>query len=102
MIVDSPFAQCNKQFTYAATGTCRDLAVVAIPLLNSDDNNSCEGLSTVVECKHAIISMQKNKAPGFDGISVEFYQVFWADLNHILVYALNERYANESMLCTQR
>ena len=35
----------------------------------------CEGLLTEEECKHAVFAMQKNKAPGSDGISIEFYQV---------------------------
>ena len=73
-----------------------------IPFLNSNDKNSCEGLLTIAKCKHAIFSMQTNKATGCDGIPVEFYQVFWVDLNHILVDPLNECYANKAMSNTQR
>ena len=74
----------------------------SVPCLNRDDRSSCEGLLTIAECKHVLFSMQKNKTPGSDGIPVEFYQVFWSDLNDILVEALNECYANETMSNTQR
>ena len=46
--------------------------------------------------------MNKNKTPGSDGITAEFYQVFWNEICDILVDALNECYANEKMSNTQR
>ena len=73
-----------------------------IPCLDSDDKKSCEGFLTIAECKNALLNMQKNKTPGSDGIPVEFYQIFWADLNGFLVDALNKCYANETMSDTRR
>ena len=54
------------------------------------------------ECKQAVFAMKKNKTPGSDGITAEFYQVFWNEICDILVAALNECYANEKMSDTQR
>ena len=62
----------------------------------------CEGLLTQEECKQAIFAMQKNKAPGSDGISVEFYQVFWPRIKDFFVEALNENYSSGLMSNTQR
>ena len=37
------------------------------------------------ECYDAIKSMDNNKAPGLDGLPVEFYKIFWADLKDNLM-----------------
>ena len=34
----------------------------------------CEGEITIEECKNDIFKMKLNKAPGLDGLSVEFYK----------------------------
>ena len=35
---------------------------------------------TTQELREALFHMEKNKAPGIDGLPVEFYQMFWEDL----------------------
>ena len=70
--------------------------------LSNDDKEICDGLLTVDECKHAIFTMKKNKSPGCDGISIEFYQTFWPQIKDILVSALNECYVTGMMCNTQR
>ena len=32
------------------------------------------------ECGLALKEMQNNKSPGSDGITVEFYKIFWNDI----------------------
>ena len=46
--------------------------------------------------------MQKNKTPVSDGISVEFYQVFWPQVKTLVVEALNECYSTGIMSDTQK
>ena len=70
--------------------------------LSDDQKERCEGLLTTDECKRAIFAMKKNKAPGCDGISIEFYQTFWPQIKEILVNALNECYITGTMSNTQR
>ena len=73
-----------------------------LPILSSENNKTCEGLLTIAECKKVLLAMQKNKAPGSDGIPIEFYQTFWSDIDHIVVNALNACYDKEIMSNTQR
>ena len=38
----------------------------------------CEGQITHNECYSVLQSFQKNKTPGSDGLTIEFYLAFWA------------------------
>ena len=52
--------------------------------LSDEQKEICDGLLTTDECKRAMFAMKK-KAPGCDGISIEFYQTFWPQIKEILV-----------------
>ena len=36
-----------------------------------------------------------NKSPGLDGISVEFYKMFWPELGDLIVESFNEAYQSK-------
>ena len=36
-----------------------------------------EGELTIEECSRSVFQMKLNKAPGIDGLTVEFYRTFW-------------------------
>ena len=57
--------------------------------LSSDQASSCEGQMTLDEMTLALRSMNANKAPGPDGLSVEFYAKFWDRLGPYLCRVLN-------------
>ena len=42
-----------------------------------------------MECFKSLQSFQKNKSPGNDGLTVEFYIAFWETLCEFLVGSLN-------------
>ena len=60
--------------------------------LFSDQASSCEGQMTLDEMTFALRSMNANKAPGPDGLSVEFYAKFWDRLGPYLCRVLNTCY----------
>ena len=66
--------------------------------LSEDDRDSCEGLLRLSELTAALGNMSKNKSPGPDGLSVEFYGKFWDALGPILLEVINRCYA-DSDLC---
>ena len=45
--------------------------------LQDQDQSICDGKVTEEECSNAINNMKSNKAPGLDGLTVEFYREFW-------------------------
>ncbi len=66
--------------------------------LSEDDRDLCEGLLSLSEITTALGNMSKNKSPGPDGLSVEFYSKFWNLLGPILLDVINSCYA-DSDLC---
>ena len=47
------------------------------PKISNQSKQKCDLPLTEMEMKQAIFSMEKNKSPGSDGLTVEFYQHFW-------------------------
>lgn len=66
--------------------------------LSEDDRDRCEGLLSLSELTTALGNMSRNKSPGPDGLSVEFYSKFWNLLGPILRDVINLCYA-DSDLC---
>ena len=46
--------------------------------------------------------MQNNKRPGSDGITTEFYKVFWSDIKSYYVKSLNYSFENGDMTVMQK
>ena len=46
--------------------------------------------------------MKLNKAPGIDGLTVEFYRTFWPFLKHFAVKVVNNCYVKEELSNTQK
>ena len=64
--------------------------------------SQCEGLLTLGECHSALLGMATRKAPGSDGLPMEFYIHFWEVLGQDLVDVLNACYASGSLSLSQR
>ena len=58
-------------------------------VLPSDQAALCEGHLSVTEVSSALLGMARRKAPGLDGLPVEFYVKFWDVLGPDLVSVLN-------------
>jgi len=71
-------------------------------VLDESEQQVCEGSISAYECEEVLKKMKNNKSPGRDGIPVEFYKVFWHDLNEILVDSFNESFANGTLSPSQR
>ena len=66
--------------------------ITNLPTLSHDSQEQCEGKITSSECQKAIKLMNNNKAPGSDGLTIEFYKTFWTDMSDTLIDSFNESF----------
>ena len=62
---------------------------MSVPELSEAQKGKCEENLTVAECFNTLKSFQKNKTPGNDGLTVEFYLAFWPVLEKHLIACFN-------------
>ena len=76
--------------------------MVSIPKLTKAQKKKCEEKLTVNERYNSLRSFQKNKTPGNDGLTLEFYLVFWPILGKHLVECYNYAHEHGELSNTQR
>ena len=70
--------------------------------LSNNESEKCEGEITIEECTNAIFKMNLNKAPGLDGLSVEFYRKFWNGLKKLVTKVFNFNYERGHLSNSQK
>ena len=59
--------------------------------LSQAESSPCEGPLTLAEVAEALRRSNRNKSPGPDGLTVEFYAHFWEKLGSLLVDVLERQ-----------
>ncbi len=77
-------------------------SIVPEKVLDENLMQKCEGVCSYEECFNAVKHMKKNKSPGLDGISVEFYEKFWPLIGNLLVSVFNDSYCDGILPNSQR
>ena len=70
--------------------------------LSSNQASQCEGHLSADECFMALQGMARRKAPGLDGLPMEFYLKFWSVLGDDLVSVLNSCLDSGCLSLSQR
>ena len=65
--------------------------------LSDHEKDELEKMPTSDEYSKIIKSMKHNRSPGFDGLPIEYYQVFWDYLKQIYVEMINECWKDGDM-----
>ena len=73
-----------------------------IPRLSNEEQATFEHDLTVQEIKNVLHSFEKNKTPGEDGFTKEFYETFFDLLNQNLLDSYNEAFQKGSLSVSQR
>ena len=66
-----------------------NLSTVNTSKLTDEQRDSIDKQLTMSECFSALKTFKKNKTPGNDGLTVEFYLAFWPLVGKCLVECLN-------------
>ena len=70
--------------------------------MNEVQKQSCEGVLSDAECAKALLNMKNNKSPGSDGLTTEFYKIFWRDLRKYYTDSINYSYEMGSLTQLQK
>uniref|UniRef100_A0A8P4KAC5 Reverse transcriptase domain-containing protein n=1 Tax=Dicentrarchus labrax TaxID=13489 RepID=A0A8P4KAC5_DICLA len=68
-----------------------------LPQISREANQQLDSPLTPQELYAALQSMQGRKAPGIDGLTVEFYKAFWDILAHDIIDVFNESLVSGSL-----
>lgn len=71
-------------------------------ILSELEQKECRGPLTETECWESLKSIHSNKRTGSDGLQAEFFKLFWKEIHHYLLNALNYAYRNGLLSVTQR
>ena len=73
--------------------------ITPLPL---DDQKLCDGPITEAECINAINGFKKDKTPGTDDFSAEFYKFFWPELRTEMLASFHFAFQTGSLSISQR
>ena len=73
-----------------------------LPKLSDEESKKCDGLLKNSECYKALKTFGKNKSPGNDGLTSEFYLYFWPYLGDVMVKSFNTSYQDGLLSTSQR
>ena len=60
-----------------------------IPKLDDLESASCNQPICLDECSKTLLKMKNGKTPGSDGLSVEFYKMFWSTIKDLVFESIN-------------
>ena len=84
----------NKIENYLTNVNCQKIT--------NKEKELCDMIPTKEECKEAISKMKNNKSPGQDGLTVEFYKLFWHDIKEIFYASLLQSIDDGMLSFSQR
>lgn len=60
------------------------LDTLQLPSISDEHKKDCDKNLTIADLENALFTMSIGKSPGNDGLSVEFYKLFWEDIKSVL------------------
>ena len=78
------------------------LNLVSIPQLTEDQSKDCEFILSEKDLLLVLKSMPNNKSPGNDGLTKEFYEVFWDDLKTPLLSSFKSAFVKGELSISQK
>ena len=73
-----------------------------VPSLTESMKRACDGKVTIDECQKVLQQFKRNKSPGNDGITIEFYRKFWGKISTNLIQCYNYSYEHGELSNSQK
>lgn len=70
--------------------------------LNDEEAEILESEISEFECTNVVNKLSKNKSPGMDGLTGEFYKTFWKDIKKLVIDSFNEAFINGELSETHK
>ena len=64
------------------------------PHLSQEQTTGCEGSVLREEVLYALKQMKNGSAPGTDGITIEFNELFWSRIGHLVISSFESAFKN--------
>ena len=77
--------------------TTQFLSSIQVPCLTVEQSAKCEFLISEEQLICALKNMSKNKSPGNDGLTKEFYEIFWDELKIPFIASLRKSFLKEEI-----
>lgn len=72
-----------------------------IPTITEEERKACEGIINVDEASAALKMMKNGSSPGLDGLTTEFYKMFWVKIKDVVVQSYNVSFKKGHLSHTQ-
>ena len=82
--------------------TTQFLSSIELPCLTEEQSTKCELLISEEELICALKNIPKNKSPGNDGLSKEFYETFWDELKIQFIASFRKSFLKEELSNSQK
>lgn len=91
-LLDLQYKFYNKLYSCVDTNVeAMDILLENVPIkVNENDQELCDSDISLDEISQALFKMAKNKSPGSDGLTTEFYCKFFSSLQDVLLKLYNE------------
>ena len=70
--------------------------------LSDVEAEKLEGEITLKELSEALKNMKNEKSPGLDGVTVEFFKIFWPDIGVFILRSINYSYRTGDLSVSQK
>ena len=78
------------------------MSSIQVPCLTEEQSTKSEFLISEEELICALKNMPKNKSPGNDGLTKEFYETFWDELKIPFIASLRKSFLKEELSNSQK
>ena len=92
----------SKQTNFKQNELMKYLEKINLPLLSNGQKLLCDAIITEKEIYDALKSMENNKTPGNDGLSKEFYEVFWNYVKTSLLASINDAFIKDKLSTSKK